>query len=54
MCAGKTCKTETIAPHTAQAALSTVARPHLVRVLNRDIPFILNITPVTAPVLYTP
>ena len=32
MCAGKTCKTETIAPHTAQAALSTVARPHLVHV----------------------
>ena len=33
----------TLGRDTAQAALSTVARPHLVHVLYRDIPFILNI-----------
>jgi hypothetical protein len=33
---------ETIAPHTAQAALSTVARPHLVHVLFREVPLFVD------------
>ena len=37
-------KTDTIAPHIPQGTLSTASRPHLVHVLTRDIPFILNIT----------
>ena len=50
----KLCKIDAIAPHMAQATLSTVSRPHLVPVLHRDIPFILNITHPTSNQISSP
>ena len=41
---GTPCNTKAIAPHMAQASLSTAKRSHLLHVLNREVPFILNIT----------
>ena len=38
------CSPKRFASHMAQATLSTALRSHLVHVLNREVPFILNIT----------